>query len=318
MLNMEALLICVIGFLLITTGLKMKIDSRMAQSKCYFRINRCIPSLSRRACEDAIREGRVIINGEQAILGDKVSFGDKIHLDGRQIKWENSIQLKLSDISINSDSRELIYLKYWKPQGVLCTTDLTKPNNIIKQGKFDLFPQRLFTVGRLDRDSSGLILLTSDGRINNALLNKSFKKEKHYYVEMDRAPSNDQILQLSQGVKISTPIQRDHGNKILTAKTLPCYVTRPLISPLCTKTNIANSLHFILTEGRNRQIRRMSEAVGLNVKLLHRTQFAGISLKGLKEGDWLELNEKEMKIIKSALKSVLPRQPNIDNEELED
>ena len=192
-------------------------------------------------------------------------------------------------------------MKYWKPEGVTCTSDPGDPSNIISMGKFHLIPQRLFTVGRLDKDSTGLILLTSDGRVNEAMLNRRCKKEKIYEVEMDRVPSAEEIAQLASGVVITTPIQRDgsstaSGGKSITAKTLPCYVKR-----VGGGENLTKRLEFTLIEGRNRQIRRMAEAVGLQVVKLHRTSFAGIRLKGLAAGNWQELSGDEMKIIQEAL-----------------
>lgn len=187
-----------------------------------------------------------------------------------------------------------VYVKYWKPRGVTCTSDKKDESNIINAGGFNLFPQRMFTVGRLDKDSTGLILLTSDGRVNNAILNPSTKKEKKYSVDINRTPTDDQIQQLRDGIAITTLSQRDRGAKPITAKTRPCKVTR-----------IGNAqsrhLEFVLTEGRNRQIRKMVEAIGHEVVNLHRLSFAGITLKGLSENNWSELNENEMVIIQNAL-----------------
>ena len=92
--------------------------------------------------------------------------------------WEGTADAKKVAPSVALEDRSFIYLKYWKSRGVTCTSDLTDKTNIIKAGQFDLFPQRVFTVGRLDKDSTGLILLTSDGRVNQALLSPSTKREK--------------------------------------------------------------------------------------------------------------------------------------------
>lgn len=116
---------------------------------------------------------------------------------------------------------------------------------------------------------------------------------------MDRVPTDEQIQKLRHGVMITTPVQRDSGTKLITAITLPCNVTR--LPSSMHDANHSKKVKFVLVEGRNRQIRRMAEAVGLHVVNLHRTTFAGITTKGLTEGDWIELNKNEMAIIKKSL-----------------
>ena len=260
------------------------------------RLNKCISSLSRRGADDAIAEGRVTVNGIIATTGSRVKKGDKILLDGKLQKWEY-MQLLAKKIQPSKvlEERNFQYVKYWKPVGVTCTSDLKDDSNIIKAGNFNLFPQRMFTVGRLDKDSTGLILLTSDGRVNNAMLKPSTYKEKTYIVELDRTPSDQQIKQLADGVVITTTSQRERAKEI-TAMTRPCKVRR-------IGDSISRKLEFTLMEGRNRQIRKMVEAIGCNVMTLHRTSFAGITLKGLSQGNWMELNEKEMEILQKALKN---------------
>lgn len=142
------------------------------------RINKCLLSLSRRGADDAVNEGRVTINGSQAKIGDRVKIGDIVRLDGKIQRWESVAIAKQSRPSKTLEDRDFVYLKYWKPPDVTCTSDLSDKSNIITKGNFQLFPQRLFTVGRLDKDSTGLILLTSDGRVNNAILSPSMSKEK--------------------------------------------------------------------------------------------------------------------------------------------
>lgn len=142
------------------------------------RLNKCLSSLSRRAADDAIAQGRVTVNNIKASPGMKVRFGDVIRLDSQVHNWEERIRNTHFLPSESFDEQKFVYLKYWKPIGVTCTNDLSDRDNIIQFGKFSLYPQRLFTVGRLDKDSSGLILLTSDGRVNNALLNSKMIKEK--------------------------------------------------------------------------------------------------------------------------------------------
>lgn len=260
------------------------------------RLNKCLGTLSRRGADEAITEGRVSVNGDTVTqAGIKVKPGDKVYLDGKQQHWSRWEEAKTILPSKVLEDRDFVYLKYWKPVGITCTSDLKDDSNIIRAGQFHLFPQRLFTIGRLDKDSTGLILLTSDGRVNNAMLNPTTKKEKVYLVDVNTIPTDSQIQQLAQGVVITTTSQRENKKEI-TAKTRPCKVTRVGGS--------ANSrrLEFILTEGRNRQIRKCCEKVGLTVVNLHRIIFAGIGMKGLGCGDWLELDEAEMVMIQSSLK----------------
>lgn len=271
------------------------------------RLNKCLVGLSRRAADDVIAAGQVSVNNAVATCGTKVNRGDVVRFNGKVQNWQAMATAKLEQPPIERERRKFIYLKYWKPPGVACTSDPGDPSNIIDAGKFNLLPQRLFTVGRLDKDSTGLILLTSDGRVNNALLNQKCHKQKTYMVEMDRVPSDDQIAQLASGVVITTPIQRDSSTEgsrttrtaTVTAKTLPCKVQRT--ASYNGRNYGGKLLEFTLIEGRNRQIRRMAEAVGLSVIDLHRTSFAGVSLKGLSIGQWEELDESEMKIIQRAI-----------------
>lgn len=142
------------------------------------RLNKCLTELSRRAADEAISDGRVTINGCAAPAGSRVSPGDIVRLDGQMQHWSLSAEAKAQRPERVLEERAFVYVKYWKPVGVTCTSDPKDSSNIIKAGQFDLFPQRLFTVGRLDKDSSGLILLTSDGRVNNAMLSPLNKKDK--------------------------------------------------------------------------------------------------------------------------------------------
>lgn len=284
-----------------------KVDKKFDDGVAAVRINKCISSLSRRAADDAIAEGRVTVNGVVAKTGSRAKKGDIIKLDGKLQKWEDT-QLFAKKIQPSKvlEDRKFTYLKYWKPIGVTCTSDMKDDSNIIKAGNFNLFPQRMFTVGRLDKDSTGLILLTSDGRVNNAMLRPNTNKEKSYLVELDKTPSDQQIKQLADGVVITTISQREKA-KPITAKTRPCKVHR-------IGDTVSRKLEFVLKEGRNRQIRKMVEAIGCNVVTLHRTSFAGITLKGLSQGNWMELNEKEMEVIQNALKN----QKNEMDEDIDD
>jgi 23S rRNA-/tRNA-specific pseudouridylate synthase len=135
------------------------------------RINKCLIGLSRRAADEAISNGRVTINGNiVTTAGCRVVKGNIVRLDGQVQQWQEWSDAKQEQPAREAESRKFVYVKYWKPPGVTCTSDRADKTNIIQQGGFHLFPQRLFTVGRLDKDSSGLILLTSDGRVNNAVI----------------------------------------------------------------------------------------------------------------------------------------------------
>ena len=273
-------------------------------SKCDLdvRINKCMPGLSRRAADAAITENKVTINSYPATIGSRVRKGDIVKYNGVVQNWRSVAVARNVRPSKAVESREFIYIKYWKPVGVTCTSDMKDSTNIISAGNFNLLPQRVFNVGRLDKESSGIILMTSDGRVNNAMLNSKCYKEKTYIVNTNIPASDEQILRLSTGVVITTPIQRDCSKSSsksaeVTALTLPCYVKRIPVSA----THGVNALQITLREGRNRQIRRMAEAVGLRVDRLHRTSFAGIGLKGVSVGNWAELTSHEMNIIIKAI-----------------
>jgi len=221
------------------------------------RINKCFAHFaSRREADSFISDGRVEINGRAAENGHRVFPGDKVSLDGKPINWEKAT------IGREANPRNPhVYIKYWKPRGVVCTTDQSINNNIIDRVKH---PERIFMVGRLDRDSTGLILLTSDGRLPNTVLKKEQKHDKEYIVTTDRAVSQQDIAKLAEGVVITTVAQRDRTVKPLTAPTLPCRVER--LGP--------KILRITLQEGRNRQIRKMLDALGHEVVDLHREKVA--------------------------------------------
>jgi 23S rRNA pseudouridine2604 synthase len=201
------------------------------------------------------------------------------------------------DQHAESSVGSLEYVKYWKPKGVVCTTDQRIKGNIIDEitHRSGYRPNhRVYPVGRLDKDSSGLILLTSDGRLPNASLRREQKQPKVYQVTVDLPLEESNLELLRQGVVITTVAQRDGTAKALTAKTKPCLINQ--IGP--------TSCNITLLEGRNRQIRKMMEAVGYTVLDLHRIEFGEIKLTSLKrEGDWERLNGKEMAWIDTLLQN---------------
>eukprot|EP00466_Bigelowiella_natans_P000342 jgi/Bigna1/84896/estExt_fgenesh1_pg.C_10309 len=292
-------------------------DEGFTNDKTGIRINKCFKEfVSRRESDRYVADGRVQINGVVAKPGARVFPGDCVTLDGKPVSWE-----KLAIVREDGDlESQFVYIKYWKPRGVICTTDTRIEGNIIDAVSH---PKRIYPVGRLDKDTSGLILLTSDGRVPNSILrsilhslakkNKgeeeyptklqrldaqaaarraaSGKKSKEYRVEVNRAITERHLTMLREGVLITTVAQRDRKAKPLTAYTLPAQVER-----------IAdNKVLMTIYEGRNRQIRKMMEALGYKVVKLHRLKVMGIDLDRLVPGSWVPLNEIEMKWIRGGL-----------------
>ena len=186
---------------------------------------------SRREADKLIDTGRIKINGETVLMGQKVTNEDVIEIDGALIKNNNT---------------KSVYLAFNKPAGIVCTTDTrVERNNIID---FINFPSRIFPIGRLDKMSEGLILLTNDGDIVNKILRAKNKHEKEYHVTVDKPINNNFIKQMSSGVPI------------LNTVTRPCDVKRVR----------EYEFKITLTQGLNRQIRRMCEHLGYRVKKLKR------------------------------------------------
>lgn len=216
------------------------------------------------------------------------------------MQWESTISPSLDTVVDGSQEDKTgpgqwVYIKYWKPQDVICTTDRSIDGNIINAINF---PKRVFPVGRLDKDSTGLILLTNDGRVPNALLRAAHQHGKVYLVSVDKPISDKDLVMLRNGVIITTPVQRDRVDKLITAKTLGCEVERVDLK----------RFRITLHEGRNRQIRKMCEALGYEVTYLHREKIVSIGLKGMKEGEWRHLDEQEIDVIQMAVQQEQQRQ----------
>lgn len=211
---------------------------------------------SRREADKWIDAGRVKINGELARKGNRVLPEDQVTLDDQPV----------------GDKPNLIYLALNKPPGITSTTELTDPDNIIE---FVNHPKRIFPIGRLDKASSGLILLTNDGDIVNLILREENNHEKEYVVRVDK-PLNQRFLsKMSKGVPILDTI------------TKPCAIER-----------LGRSLFKItLTQGLNRQIRRMCTHLGYKVVTLKRVRIMNIHLDKLRVGHWRDLSEEELKIL---------------------
>jgi 23S rRNA pseudouridine2604 synthase len=215
---------------------------------------------SRREADRLIEAGRVTINNVVAKLGDQVSRRDVIARDGQVIPW----------------GQARIYIKYHKPVGVTTTSEAHVHRNIIHEIGH---PERIFPIGRLDKDSSGLILLTNDGDIVNQILRTEFGHEREYEVLLDRPYDEAARQQIAEGVVI------------LGSRTKPCRVER-----LGSKR-----VRMVLTEGRNRQIRRMWKAVGYRVITLHRLRIMHITLAGLPSGAWTPLTPREQQELLRAV-----------------
>jgi 23S rRNA pseudouridine2604 synthase len=208
---------------------------------------------SRREADSWVQAGRVRLNGAVATLGTQVQPGDTLHVDGRLV----------------GEEKGHVYLALHKPVGIECTTDRRVPDNVVD---FVAHRERIFPIGRLDKMSEGLLLLTNDGDIVNDLLRAQHGHEKEYLVTVDR-PVTDQFIQGMAG-----------GVEILDRTTSPCQVRR--VSK--------NVFRIILTQGLNRQIRRMCEVFGYTVRRLIRVRFVNFRLDGLAPGQWRNLTRAEL------------------------
>ena len=208
---------------------------------------------SRREADRLITEGRVQVDGRPGALGDRVLPGMRVTVDGQSL----------------SGRGERVYIALNKPAGVVCTTDPREPMNVVD---YLDYPIRIFPVGRLDKDSEGLLLMTSDGEIINRILRAAGGHEKEYEVEIDRPVTKEFVEKMSAGVPI------------LDTVTLPCRVRR----------TGERSFNIILVQGLNRQIRRMCEALGCNVVRLRRIRIMNIRLGAMRPGQWRELSEEEL------------------------
>ncbi|MBC5991286.1 23S rRNA pseudouridine(2604) synthase RluF [Pontibacter cellulosilyticus] len=209
---------------------------------------------SRREADKMIEQGRVMVNGKRPEVGAKVTAKDKVRVDG------NLLQV---------DAVEPVYLLLNKPAGIETTTDTSQRENIIS---FTNYPERIFPVGRLDKDSEGLIILTNDGDIVNKILRAGNKHEKEYIVTVDKPINQDFVEKMSGGVSI------------LGVNTKKCFVEQLG----------ANKFRIILTQGMNRQIRRMCEVLGYEVQTLQRTRIMHLSLNKIPLGQWRNMTETEI------------------------
>ncbi|WP_076784557.1 23S rRNA pseudouridine(2604) synthase RluF [Aureispira sp. CCB-QB1] len=215
---------------------------------------------SRREADKWIEAGRVKINGQVAQKGNRVYEGDSVSIDNKALK----------------SKPKLVYIALNKPPGITCTTDLKDKDNIID---FVNHPLRIFPIGRLDKPSSGLILLTNDGDIVNKILREENNHEKEYIVTTNRLITSDFIEKMSNGIPI------------LNTTTKKCTVTK----------KGKKTFSIVLTQGLNRQIRRMCEYLGYKVVTLKRVRIMNIHLGNLKPGLWRDLTKQEFDTLQKNL-----------------
>ncbi|MGF2616918.1 rRNA pseudouridine synthase [Rossellomorea vietnamensis] len=221
---------------------------------------------SRRKAEEMILEGKVKVNGKtERELGTKVSGSDKIEVNGVQIERENKV-----------------YYLLYKPRGVISAVTDDKDRKVVT----DFFPhiqERIYPVGRLDYDTSGLILLTNDGEFANLLTHPSYNIDKTYVARLKGIPPKFKLKELEKGITLED------------GKTAPAKVKILSIEKKQDKAIVEITIH----EGRNRQVKRMFEAIGHQVQKLKRERFAFLDLHGLNAGDSRELTPHEVKQLRA-------------------
>lgn len=208
---------------------------------------------SRREADRLIEEGRVMVDGEVAVMGMKISSGQEVMVDGKVITPEE----------------KMIVLAVNKPRGIVCTEEKREPDNIIR---YLNYPTRITYAGRLDKDSEGLLLMTNNGDIINKMMRAGNYHEKEYLVTVNK-PMTDTFLEKMAG-----------GVPILDTVTRPCQI----------KKEGKRTFRIILTQGLNRQIRRMCEALGYEVKELRRVRIMNIELGNLKPGEYRKVTDQEL------------------------
>jgi pseudouridine synthase len=222
---------------------------------------------SRRASEKLIEAGRVTVNGTVATLGMSVEEGDRVLLDGKPVA---------------ADQKRIVIL-FYKPRGVICSSSDPEGRRTV-QDFFTEIPERLYNIGRLDLNSEGLLLMTNDGDLCNKMTHPKFKVEKTYYAVCDGKLTAGERAQLINGVML------DDG---MTAPARINYTT--------TNQKGDTGISITIHEGRNRQIRRMLEAVGHRTLRLKREGYGPLILGELKSGEWRYLTDSEVNaLLKSA------------------
>jgi len=214
---------------------------------------------SRREADRLISARRVTLNGAPARIGDEFAPGDEVCVDGQPVRARAAL----------AGTRRHVYIALYKPVGITCTTESAVKGNIVD---FVDHQQRIFPIGRLDKDSEGLILLTSNGDIVNELLRSENNHEKEYLVGVNRAVTDEFLAGMARGVRI-------HGQ-----------MTKP-----CRTYKLARfGFRIVLTQGLNRQIRLMAAEFGYRVKELRRVRIVNIRLGNLRVGQWRNLTDAEL------------------------
>ena len=219
---------------------------------------------SRREADKFIERGLVFINNRKAAIGDQVKAGDKVRVNGHDLEPRAE--------------EDIVFIAFNKPVGVTSTTEESVRDNIVQ---FVNHPTRIFPIGRLDKDSQGLIFLTNNGDIINKILRAGNQHEKEYVVTVNKSLTAEMIAAMSKSVPI------------LGVNTKKCKVVQ----------EATTVFRITLIQGLNRQIRRMCEYFGYEVVKLERVRIMNIELKGLPLGEWRDLSENEMEIIHNLLKN---------------
>ena len=218
---------------------------------------------SRRAADKAIEEGRVLVNGEIPLMGQRISSSDEVLFDGKPVSNAN---------------KKPVLIAYNKPVGIVCTAEKKEKNNIVDHIGY---PERIYPIGRLDKDSNGLILLTNQGDLVNKIMRAVNAHEKEYIVSVDKEIDKDFIKKMSDGVYLDE----------LEVTTRKCKV----------KKLSKYEFNIILTQGLNRQIRRMCQMLGYKVKTLKRVRIMNIELGDLKVDTYRDVTPSEIATLNKML-----------------
>lgn len=228
------------------------------------RINKYLSSIgycSRREADRLLEQGKIQVDGHTAFVGERITKEQYITVNG---------------IPVGEKPREIV-IAFNKPKGIVCTSSVKEKNNIVD---YLHFPTRIYPVGRLDKDSTGLILLTNDGELTDRILRRKKQSRKRISCHSSKTITSEIVRAMEQGVPI------------LDTMTRPCQIIQI----------DSHTFRIILTQGLNRQIRRMCEYFGYKVITLKRVRVMNIHLGELKEGTWREITGNELEELKNALK----------------
>ena len=238
---------------------RIYLEENIRLNKFFFFFGVC----SRRAADKAIEAGEVFVNGKPAVMGQRIMTSDTVEYEGKLV---------------SNDNKKKVLIAYNKPAGIVCTAEKREKNNIIDHLKY---PERIYPIGRLDKDSTGLILLTNQGDLVNKIMRAVNAHEKEYIVSVDKEITGDFIKKMSSGVYLDE----------LEVTTRKCKV----------KKLSKYEFNIVLTQGLNRQIRRMCQMLGYRVKTLKRVRIMNIELSDLKEDTYRDVTAEELKVLTSML-----------------